>query len=133
MRFGPAGSPRCPASLSRAAAFVPYPLLNGSARIIFAADLQAQGRRRRGLPEPLSTPVALAGKSLPAQPGGAKGGGGRSGGAQHLPGVLLRRAGQSGSRPGAPPPGAVGLFSQKSLPPQLPENKCPPHGVTHLL
>lgn len=99
------------------------PVTQRESPALFSRLICRGGGRR--LPEPLSPP--LAEKSLLFSPAGPNAAGGRSGAAQQLPGV------RSSSRPGSPPPGAASLLSQKSLHLQLPENKCPPHGVTHLL
>lgn len=94
----------------------------GATRAICTASLQARGARGgRGCPSPsrLLLHLFLSGKSLPVQLGGA----------QH--GRRLER-GCSAPR-GRTRPGTSSLLSRGSLHLQLPENKCPPHGVTHLL
>lgn len=106
-----------------AAAFAEYPALNGSNPRYFHSQFAGEERpRRAGLPESLSPPPArfLAGKPLPVHLGGAEHGG------------RLER-GCSATPRGRTPPGASSLLSRGSLHLQLPENKCPPHGFTHLL
>lgn len=72
-------------------------------------------------PAPLAfSRTFLSGKSLPVHLGGAEHGG-------------KLGLGCSATPRGRTPPGASSLLSPGSLHLQLPENKCPPHGVTHLL
>lgn len=100
----------------------------GATRAIFTDSLQARGARGgRGCPSPSRLLLHFSVREISA--GSPRRGRTR----REASDAGEAAAGCSATPRGRTAPGASSLLSRGSLHLQLSENKCPPHGVTHLL